>query len=85
MKDRTIKSAFFAALFLLSLTCFVFVNTAPIERASVLSVQQITQTTRSDEEKTEKNYKMPDLVLVKSVLTILQKFLHYLLLFVSVL
>ena len=75
MKDRTIKSALFAALILLSLTCFVYVNTATIESANTLSVEKMTQTTRADEEKTEKNTKMPDLVLVKSVLTIFQKFL----------
>ena len=73
MKNKSFKSAFFASLMLLSFTCFVYVNTTPIERA--LSVETITQTSKSDEEKTEKNSKMPDLALVKSVLTIFQKFL----------
>jgi hypothetical protein len=73
MKNKSLKSAFFASLMLLSFTCFVYVNTTPIERA--LSVETITQTSKSDEEKTEKNSKMPDLALVKSVLTIFQKFL----------
>ena len=73
MKNKPLKSAFFASLILLSLSCFVYVNTTPLERA--LSVETITHTTKSDEEKAEKNSKMPDLALVKCVLTIFQKFL----------
>ena len=73
MKNRTLKSAFFASLILLSMSCFIYVNTAPIERA--LSVESISKPTKSDDEKTEKDSKMPDLALVKGVLTIIQKFL----------
>ncbi len=73
MKSKSLKSTFFASLILLSLTCFVYVNTMPIEGA--LSVEKMTHTLKSDEEKAEKNSKMPDLALVKSVLTIFQKFL----------
>ena len=73
MKSRTVKSAFFASLVLLSLTCFVYVNTTPIERA--ISAETISYSTKSDEDKLEKDSKMPDLVLVKTVLTIFQKFL----------
>ncbi len=73
MKSKSLKSAFFASLILLSFTCFVYVNTMPIERA--LSVETMTRTSKSDDEKAEKNSKMPDLALVKSVLTIFQKFL----------
>ncbi len=73
MKNRSIKSAFLASLILLSLTCFVYVNTTPIER--VLSVETITSSTKSDEDKVEKDSKMPDLVLVKNVLIIVEKFL----------
>ena len=73
MKSKSLKSTFFALLILVSFTCFIYVNTTPIERA--LSVETITHTSKSDEEKAEKNSKMPDLALVKSVLTIFQKFL----------
>ena len=75
MKNRIMKSALSAALILLSLTCFVYVNTATIESESGLDVEKITQTAKTYEEKTEKNTKMPDLVLVKNILTIVQKFL----------
>lgn len=75
MKERSIKSAFFASLILLSLTCFVYVNITPIEGTTGVYVETITQKAQSDEEKAEKSSKMPDLVLLKSVLTICQKFL----------
>ena len=73
MKNRSLKSAFFASLILLSMTCFVYVNTAQIDRA--LSVETIARPTKLNEEKVEKASKMPDLALVKGILTIIQDFL----------
>ncbi len=73
MKINSIKSVFFAALILVSFSCFVYVNTAPID--SALSVETISRPVKSDDEKAEKQSKMPDLALAKSVLTIIQKFL----------
>ena len=73
MKNNTLKSAFLASLILISATCFVYINTAPIERA--LSVETVSRPTKTDAEKAEQSSKMPDLALVKGVLNIIQKFL----------
>jgi hypothetical protein len=73
MKNRTIKSVLFASLILLSISCFVYVNTASIDRA--LSVEMTTHSTKTDDVQVEKDSQMPDLAFVKGVVTILQKFL----------
>ena len=73
MKKGILKSTVFASLILISLTCFIYVNTACINRT--LCVETITHPTKSDAEKAETDSKMPDLVLVKGVLTIIQNFL----------
>lgn len=73
MKNRTIKSVLFSSLILLSISCFVYVNTASIDRA--LSVEISTNSTKTDDARVEKNSQMPDLAFVKGVVTILQKFL----------
>lgn len=73
MKNRTIKSAFFASLILVSISCFIYVNTASIDRA--LSVEIIDRPTKTDDSQVEKESKMPDLAFVKGVVMIIQKFL----------
>lgn len=73
MKNRTIKSAFFASLILVSISCFIYVNTASIDRA--LNVEMIDRPTKTDDSQVEKESKMPDLAFVKGVVTIIQKFL----------
>jgi hypothetical protein len=73
MKNKSVKSVFFASLILLSLSCFVYVNTVSLDRT--LSVETVSQPIKTDEEKVEKESKMPDLALVKGILNIIQNFL----------
>ena len=73
MKNKSLKSVLFASLVLMSLSCFVYINTVSIDRT--LSVETVSRPVKSDEEKVEKQSKMPDLALVQGVLTIIQKFL----------
>jgi hypothetical protein len=74
MKKRTIKAVLFALLITMSISSFVYVNTAPIERA--LSVEMLEQPVKTDNQETiDANSKMPDLTFVKGVLSIIQTFL----------
>jgi hypothetical protein len=65
MKSTSFKSVLFAALALISLSCFIYVNTTSLDRT--LQVAGVNQPT-------VETVKMPDLTLVKSVLTLVQTF-----------
>ena len=73
MNHKTIKLALFAALLLVSLSCFVYINTTPIDRA--LSVETPIQPVKTGAVQEETNSKMPDLAFVKGVVNLLQRFL----------
>jgi hypothetical protein len=70
MKSTSLKSAFFAALVLVSVGCFIYVNTSSIDRT--LQVQGVTIESAENE---ARNTKMPDLTLLKSAITLIQTFL----------
>jgi hypothetical protein len=72
MKSTSIKSALFAALVLISLSCFVYVNTTAIDRT--LQVQGISQPSVDAAPKMEKNGKTLDLALFKGAITLIQTF-----------
>lgn len=72
MKSTSIKSALFAALALVSLSCFVYVNTTAIDRT--LQVQGISQPNVETAKKMEKNAQMLDLTLFKGAITLIQTF-----------
>jgi hypothetical protein len=72
MKSTPLKSVLFAALALVSLSCFIYVNTTSLDRT--LQVAGVNQPTVETVEEVGKNAKMPDLTLVKSVLTLVQTF-----------
>jgi hypothetical protein len=72
MKSTSIKSALFAALVLVSLSCFVYVNTTSIDRA--LQVEGITQPTVKAAKAASQNAQMPDLTLFKGVISLVQTF-----------
>jgi hypothetical protein len=72
MKSTSLKSSLFAALVLVSLGCFIYVNTTSLDRT--LQVEGITKPTVETAENVGKNAKMPDLTLVKSVLSLVQTF-----------
>ncbi len=65
MKSTSFKSVLFAVLALISLSCFIYVNTTSLDRT--LQVAGVNQPT-------VETVKMPDLTLVKSVLTLVQTF-----------
>jgi hypothetical protein len=72
MKSTSLKSSLVAALVLVSLGCFIYVNTTSLDRT--LQVEGIAQPTVETAENVGKNAKMPDLTLVKSVLSLVQTF-----------
>jgi hypothetical protein len=72
MKSTSLKSALFTALVLLSVGCFIYVNTTSLDRT--LQVEGTASTVESAE-KVEHNAKMPDLTLIKSAITLIQTFL----------
>ncbi|MBL7818686.1 MAG: hypothetical protein JNL70_27040 [Saprospiraceae bacterium] len=73
MRSNAIKGAFFASLIILSMSCFIYVNSAPIDNA--LTVETMSRSTQSDEEKANKGTNMLDLALVKGIVNVVQKFL----------
>jgi hypothetical protein len=72
MKSTSLKSTLFGALVLLSLSCFIYVNTTSLDRT--LQVEGVAQPTVETAEKVGQNAKMPDLTLLKNVLTLFQTF-----------
>ena len=72
MKSTSVKNALFAALVLVSLSCFVYVNTAAVDRA--LQVEGVAQSAVLSAEKTPKSVQMADLALLKSAISLIQNF-----------
>ncbi len=72
MKSTSVKTALFAALVLVSLSCFIYVNTTSIDRA--LQVEGVAQSTVLNAENKAKNAQMPDLALFKSAISLIQNF-----------
>ena len=72
MKSTSIKSALFAALVLVSLSCFIYVNTTSIDRA--LQVETRAKPSLEAAEEASRNAQMPDLTLFKSAVSIIQNF-----------
>ena len=72
MKSTTIKPTLVTALVLFSLSCFLYVNTTSLDRT--LKVESVPQSTVETAENVGKNAKMPDLTLLKNVLTLIQTF-----------
>jgi hypothetical protein len=72
MTSTSLKSTLFAALVLVSVGCFLYVNTSSLNRT--LQVEGATTAVESAE-KVEHNAKMPDLTLIKSAITLIQTFL----------
>jgi hypothetical protein len=70
MKSTSLKSSLFVALVLVSVGCFIYVNTSSLDRT--LQVQGVNI---ESAENVERNAKMPDLTLLKSVITLVQTFL----------
>ncbi len=71
MKSTSLQSTLFAALVFISLSCFIYVNTTSLDRTlQVESAQPTIETAK----KVGQNAKMPDLTLVKGVLTLIQTF-----------
>ena len=69
----SLKSALFAALVLVSLSCFIYVNTSSTDRT--LHAEGVAQPTPVETaEKVGKNAKMSDLTLVKHAVTMIQTF-----------
>ena len=72
MKSTSLKSALFAALVLVSVCCFIYVNTTALDRTLQVG---LTVSPIESAEKVEHNAKMPDLTLIKSAITLIQTFL----------
>ena len=72
MKSTSVKSALFAALVLISLSCFIYVNTTSIDRA--LQVETPAKTSLEAAEEASRNAQMPDLTLFKRAVSIIQNF-----------
>ena len=70
MKNKTIKSALFSSIILISAACFIYVNLATTSGNKLNGAEP----TVSIENVTVKDSKMPDLKLIKSVIDILGKF-----------
>lgn len=73
MTLKNIKSALFAALFLMSISCFMYVNSHTLE--PMLPLNTVVQSPTLEDETVKGSSKMPDLTFVKNVLTVIQKFL----------
>jgi hypothetical protein len=72
MKSASVKNALFAALALVSLSCFIYVNTTSIDRA--LQAEGVATSNVLKAEKPSKNAQMPDLTLFKSAISLIQNF-----------
>lgn len=72
MKSTSVKNALFAALVLVSLSCFIYVNTTAVNRA--LQVEVVAQSAVLKAEKTPKSVQMADLALLKSAISLIQNF-----------
>ncbi len=72
MKSTSVKNALFAALVLVSLSCFVYVNTTAVDRA--LQVEGVAPSAVLRAEKSPKTAQMTDLALLKSAISLVQKF-----------
>lgn len=70
MKNKTIKSALFSSMILISAACFIYVNVA----ATSGNKNCLNEPAVSIENTVVKDSKMPDLKLIKSVIDILGKF-----------
>lgn len=70
MKNKTIKSALFSSIILISATCFIYVNVATTSGNKT----NLNEPAVSIENTVVKDSKMPDLKLIKSVVDILGKF-----------
>ena len=70
MKNKTIKSALFSSIILISAVCFIYVNVA----VTSANKAGLNEPTVSIENAVVKDSKMPDLKLIKSVIDILGKF-----------
>ncbi len=68
MTSTTIKKGLFAALALVSLSCFIYVNTSSLDRT--LQVESVEQAA----EQVSQNVKMPDLTFFKSAIALIQTF-----------
>ena len=72
MKSASIKSALFAALVLVSLSCFTYVNTTSIDRT--LKTETSAKPCVEAAEEVSRNAQMPDLTLFKSAVFLIQNF-----------
>ena len=72
MKSTSIKTVLFAALVLISLSCFIYVNTTSVDRA--LQAEGVTTSTVLNAENKAKNAQMTDLALFKSAISLIQNF-----------
>jgi hypothetical protein len=72
MKSSSLKSVLFAALALVSLSCFIYVNTTSLDRT--LQVESANPSTVDVVEEVEHKAKMPDLTLMKNVWVLVQTF-----------
>ncbi len=70
MKNKTIKSALFSSMILISAVCFIYVNVA----ATSGNKNSNNEPAVSIENAVVKDSKMPDLKLIKSIVDILGKF-----------
>ena len=71
MKNKTIKSALFSSIILMSAVCFIYVNVA----ATSGNKTSLNNPAVSIENAVVKDSKMPDLKFIKSVIDILGKFI----------
>ncbi|MDZ7880115.1 MAG: hypothetical protein U5L45_20725 [Saprospiraceae bacterium] len=69
MKSTSLKSILCAALVIVSVGCFIYVNTSSLDRT--LQVQVTIESAENEAQ----NAKMPDLTLLKSAITLIQTFL----------
>lgn len=72
MKSTTVKSALFAALVLTSLSCFIYVNTTPIDRT--LQVETTVKSSVENAEEVTQNAQMLDLILFKGAVSLVKTF-----------
>jgi uncharacterized protein (UPF0333 family) len=73
MKSTSPRHLLFAVLVLMSLGCFIYVNTTSLDRT--LQAQGMNEPTVESVEKVSQNAKMPDLTLFKNGVVLIQKFL----------
>jgi hypothetical protein len=75
MKSFKMKSALLTSVVLVSLSCFVYVNTASVESAVTVEVNTLTVKASKNNNDSENPTKMWDLALIKSAFSLIQKFL----------